>query len=266
MSEEITYADLKFQDSCKTEHIQVLDKFGKKAPPAPSHTWHLATVALILICLLLLIGLGTLGSLFGITLKTEVEKVNKLQNINEELQKNVSLQLMNNMNSSNKIRNLSIVLQKIATNLCYELYRKNPEHKCIPCPNGWRWHEVSCYLLSDDLQTWQESKMMCAAQNASLLKINNMSELQFIKSQLLYDYWLGSPLKTKRTYAEKLDDIINFSTWDLREINDLNKTYCGYIYGTYVYYTPCTNNKKMLCEKIVNPVKIESTLMSEVSD
>nr|XP_020143225.1 C-type lectin domain family 12 member A isoform X2 [Microcebus murinus] len=30
MSEEVTYADLKFQDSNKTENIQKLDKFGNK--------------------------------------------------------------------------------------------------------------------------------------------------------------------------------------------------------------------------------------------
>lgn len=55
-----------------------------------------------------------------------MEKIKKLHNFKEELQKNVSLLLMDNMNSSKKIRNLSITLQEIATKLCYELYRTKP--------------------------------------------------------------------------------------------------------------------------------------------
>ena len=59
------------------------------------------------------------------TLKTGMEKLNKLQNFKEELQRNLSLQLMQNTNSSQKIRNLSIKLEEIATKLCRELYTKN---------------------------------------------------------------------------------------------------------------------------------------------
>lgn len=58
-------------------------------------------------------------------MKTEVGKLNELQNFKEELQRNISIQLMHNMNNSEKIRNLSITLQEIATKLCHELYRNN---------------------------------------------------------------------------------------------------------------------------------------------
>ena len=54
-----------------------------------------------------------------------MEKLNKLQHFKEELQRNMSLQLMQNTNSSQKIRNLSIKLEEIATKLCRELYIKN---------------------------------------------------------------------------------------------------------------------------------------------
>lgn len=55
-----------------------------------------------------------------------MEKLKKLQYFKEELQKNVSLQLMHNMNNSKNIMKLSITLQTIATKLCYELSRKKP--------------------------------------------------------------------------------------------------------------------------------------------
>lgn len=61
-----------------------------------------------------------------LTSKREMEKFKTLHNFKEELQRNISLLLMDNMNSSKKISNLSITLQEIATKLCYELYRKEP--------------------------------------------------------------------------------------------------------------------------------------------
>ncbi|GAB5573532.1 C-type lectin domain family 12 member A isoform X1 [Prionailurus iriomotensis] len=127
MSEEVTYADLNFQDSGRKKSIQEFGTVGIKAPAATSHAWHQRALALILLCLLLLIGLGILGSVFYITLKKEMRKLNKLQNIKEELQRNVSVQLMHSMNSSQMIRNLSLTLQEIATKLCHELYQREPE-------------------------------------------------------------------------------------------------------------------------------------------
>ena len=55
-----------------------------------------------------------------------MRKLNKLQNFKEELQRNISLQLMSNMNSSKMIRNLSVTLQVTATKLCHELYKREP--------------------------------------------------------------------------------------------------------------------------------------------
>ncbi|XP_036721168.1 C-type lectin domain family 12 member A [Balaenoptera musculus] len=267
MSEEVTYADLKFQDSSKTGKIQEFDKFGIKVPPAASHVWRQRAWALTLLCLLLLIGLGVLGSLFYITSKIHMEKLNKLQNFKEELQRNVSLQLMHNMNSSEKIRNLSITLQETATKLCHELYTKIPEHKCKPCPKKWMWHEDRCYIQFMHYETWQKSDKICSDHNASLLKITNKSMLEFIKSLRLYDYWLGlSPRKYKNGY-KILDETIISSNWFTRNTNDLDDwMYCGYTENTYVYHTRCTETKRIICEKLANPVKIESILMSEVPE
>ncbi|XP_007965769.3 C-type lectin domain family 12 member A isoform X1 [Chlorocebus sabaeus] len=257
MSEEVTYADLKFQNSSETEKIQEIGKFGEKAPPAPSRVWRPAALFLTVLCLLMLIGLGVLGSMFHITLKTAMKKMNKLQNVNEELQRNVSLQLMSNMNSSNKIRNLSTTLQTIATRLCRELYSKEQEHKCKPCPRRWIWHKDSCYFLSDDFRTWQESRMACVAQNASLLKINNKNALEFIKSQSMsYSYWLGLSPKKDDSYSMSVDNIIDSSAWVIRNASDLNNIFCGYIYRIYVQYAYCTYRNKMICEKMASPVQL----------
>ncbi|XP_047597279.1 C-type lectin domain family 12 member A isoform X1 [Lutra lutra] len=288
MSEEITYADLKFQESGKKENIHEFDGVGIKdterssdlskvsrdkqiqhsspAPPAPSHGWRQRALALTLLCLLLLVGLGVLGSIFYTTLKIETGKLNKMQNFKEELQKNVSLQLIHNKNSSKMIRDLSITLQEIATKLCHELYKREPEHKCKPCPKAWMWHEDSCYRLSDHYETWQKSVVFCSAQNASLLTIKNKSVLEFIKSKKLRRYWLGLPNGEYQDY-QNLDETIISSNWLTQRRNDINdRMFCGYIDTQYVYYGDCTFKLKFICEKLANPVEVKSTLLSEIPD
>ncbi|XP_036312444.1 C-type lectin domain family 12 member A [Pipistrellus kuhlii] len=260
MSEGVTYTDLKFQDSSEMKNIQEFDQDAVKAPPASSHVWHQRALALILLCLLLLIGLGVLGSIFNLTLKIEMEKLEKLQNFKDILQSNVSLQLK-------KIKNLSSTLQEMATKLCYELYKKEPEHKCKPCPEEWMWHEDSCYREFEKYETWQQSDFTCSTHNASLLKIKNKSVLKFIKSKNFYSIWLGlSPIEDYKSEKE-LDATIISSDWFTRNTSDLNgRKYCGYIYEPYVYYDFCTNKRKGICEKLANPVKIESMLMNEEQD
>ncbi|KAM6216268.1 C-type lectin domain family 12 member A-like [Rhynchocyon petersi] len=112
MSEEVTYADLHFQDTSKTENIYEHDSLEKKDPSAPSSVWRPMTLALILLCLLLLIGLGILGIIFHRNSKIEMRK---LQNLKEEFQKNISLQETNNKN----------FLQIIATEFCREIVKTN---------------------------------------------------------------------------------------------------------------------------------------------
>uniref|UniRef100_A0A8C3WAF1 C-type lectin domain family 12 member A n=1 Tax=Catagonus wagneri TaxID=51154 RepID=A0A8C3WAF1_9CETA len=241
MSEEVTYADLKFLDSGKKENIQESGKFGIKVPPAPPKAWRQRALIISLLCFLLLVGLGVLGSI-------HVEKLNKLKNFNEELQRNVSLQLIHIRNSSTKIRNLSITVQEIATKLCHELSIKNTEHKCKPCPKNWMWHEDSCYVQLKFYGTWQKSNVMCSAQNASLLKIKNKNVLKFIKSKRIFSSWLGlSPRKTHTVFT----------------LVELLHMYCGYIYNTYFYYADCTTTKNIICEKLAYPMKVENVLTSE---
>ncbi|XP_010606091.1 C-type lectin domain family 12 member A isoform X1 [Fukomys damarensis] len=263
MSEEVIYAHLKFPESRKTENIQELDRFEIKAPPVSSHVWRQIALTLTFLCLLLLIGLGPLGSIFYTTLKRETERLNTLQNVKEELQGNISLLLMTNLNKSENIRNLSITVQNLATKLCRELNRKEPGHKCKPCPNHWLWYKNNCYLFSETRQTWQDSATSCSSQNASLLQIKEKSTLEFVKSQKLYYYWLGlSPRQDDKNSGENIISSARLK----RYMNDINKMFCGYIYATNIFYVPCTERHLLACEKKANPVKAESVLMSEDPD
>ncbi|CAH7423642.1 Clec12a [Phodopus roborovskii] len=206
MSEEIVYANLKFRDSDTKENTQKSEKCGGKVPSAPSHSQHKTALSLTVLCLLLLAGLGVLGGLFYTTLETETIKSNELQSIKEELKRNISLQLIHSLNSSKEIKNLSAVLQRMATQLCRELYKKEPEHKCKPCPKGSKWYKDSCYLRLGESGTWQNSEMLCSARNASLLKIKDKSVLEFVKSESLSNYWLGLSPRRDQAKSETLTE------------------------------------------------------------
>ncbi|XP_057636669.1 C-type lectin domain family 12 member A [Chionomys nivalis] len=260
MSEEIVYANLKFQDSDKKENLQTSDKCGGKVPSAPSYSQNKAVLILTVICLLLLIGLGVLGGLFHTTLETEMIKSNQLQNIREELQRNVSLQLMHNMNNSKRIRKLSAMLQKTATQLCRELCINKPEHKCKPCPKGSQWFEDSCYSKLGKSETWQVSEMLCSSRNGSLLKIKNRNVLEFIKSKNLKGYWLGLSPRTDNPHYKELNENMFLSAGFERSNYDLRNMYCGYIDGRYVYYSACTYKNYVMCVETARTVQVESVL------
>ncbi|XP_021510958.1 C-type lectin domain family 12 member A isoform X2 [Meriones unguiculatus] len=258
--EDVVYANLKFQDSDKKEETPNSEKCGAEVSSAPSHSQHKPVLILTLLCLLLFIGLLVLGGIFYTTLKTEMIKSNQLQDIKKELQGNVSLQLMHNLNSSKKIRNLSAMLQNIATQLCRELCKKEPEHKCKPCPKGSEWYKDSCYFQLNGFETWQKSEMLCSARNASLLKIKNKNVLEFIKLKMLRSYWLWLSPRKEYAYPEIVSEKMFLSEGFEGSTRDLSGFYCGYAEGMYVYYTLCTNQKRIMCEETARKVQAESVL------
>ncbi|XP_055467001.1 C-type lectin domain family 12 member A isoform X2 [Psammomys obesus] len=220
---------------------------------------HKPVLILILLCLLLFIGMVVLGGIFYTTLETEMIKLNQLQDIKKELQGNVSLQLMHNLKSSKKIRNLSAMLQNIATQLCRELCKKEPEHKCKPCPKGSEWYKDSCYSQLNGFETWQKSEMLCSARNASLLKIKNKNVLEFIKLKMLRSYWLWLSPRKDYKYPETVNEKFLSEGFE-GSTHDLTRMYCGYIDGMYVYYMLCTDKNRIICEETARKVQVESVL------
>ncbi|XP_057347522.1 C-type lectin domain family 7 member A isoform X2 [Manis pentadactyla] len=63
------------------------------------------------------------------------------------------------------------------------------------CPPNWIMHEHSCYLFSKSLVVWNRSKIQCSQLGATLLKIDNLEELDFMVKQVStlpdYSFWIG---------------------------------------------------------------------------
>ncbi|KAG8505199.1 C-type lectin domain family 12 member A, partial [Galemys pyrenaicus] len=117
-----------------------------------------------------------------ITHNMQMGELEKLRSFKEDLVRNLSLQLTQNMNCSVKNRHLSVTLQEMATKLCRQLCLTKPEHRCKPCPYGWWWHEDRCYLLSSWSTTWEKSVKECQHLKASLLTVTNRSVLARLRA------------------------------------------------------------------------------------
>ncbi|XP_042525226.1 C-type lectin domain family 12 member A-like [Dipodomys spectabilis] len=246
---------------------------------APSHGWVKTAFRLTLVLLLLLL----------IGLKVFWILIYKQQNVQEELQRNVSLQQMGNVNSPEKIQNLnekiqnlnekiqnlnekiqnlnekiqnqSITMQTLATRLCQELQEKEPEHTCNPCAQNWIWHADACYLLHRVPDTWQNSVKSCADRNASVLSINKNS-VEFIQSMETDSYWLEASPRQNGKYSMTVNQTVNSSLWAQNNLNGLNTMHCGYLEGQYIYFNSCTGKRFVICEKTAGPVRVESVLCS----
>ncbi|NWI86520.1 CLC4A protein, partial [Pitta sordida] len=52
------------------------------------------------------------------------------------------------------------------------------------CPKGWKRFQKSCYFLSSDLMSWNESLQNCTGMGSQLVVINSKEEQEFLSKQL----------------------------------------------------------------------------------
>nr|XP_012595430.1 C-type lectin domain family 12 member B isoform X1 [Microcebus murinus] len=205
MSEDVTYATLKVQDSSGTRNNLDGNNLRKTGFPAPSPTWRHAALGLLTLCLMLLIGLVTLGIMF-LQISNEVnsdsEKLSQLQKIIHQQQDNLSQQLGNDNNFpveeeflKSQISSLLKRQGQMAIKLCQELISHTSDHRCNPCPKTWQWYQNSCYYFTtNEEKTWFNSKKNCRDKNSTLVKIDSLEEKNFLKSQplpMFSFFWLG---------------------------------------------------------------------------
>ncbi|XP_054832443.1 killer cell lectin-like receptor subfamily B member 1B allele C [Eublepharis macularius] len=77
---------------------------------------------------------------------------------------------------------------------------------CKICPKAWNLHRDKCYWISEQQKTWNESREDCKAKNSTLLVIQNMKEMAFMKNienitgKTANAFWLGLTVNKSGTW------------------------------------------------------------------
>ncbi|XP_025049865.1 C-type lectin domain family 12 member B isoform X1 [Alligator sinensis] len=234
MTEEITYADLKFQEPYPLENITEPEYTEKEACPNLSSKWRVAALTSITLCLLLLVGLAALAVLFFQATKDKEREAEELKQMKEVLQTNFSK------------------LQEIRNSLCLEgeKEKKNNGVSCPLCPAHWQWRGGnSCYYVSTNEATWSESQKSCSMWNSTLVLVKDESKKEFLKNQFpIPNYWIGLSFKEERNGWFWEDNITFIHP---HSQNSYRYYPCAYLGSWHINYNKCETKYNWICEKAV---------------
>lgn len=104
------------------------------------------------------------------------------------------------------------------------------------CPGGWTNHQISCYHVSRDAESWVESMKMCQNHKGRLVSIETAEEQQYLEGLLASlssdKYWVGGSDWTQETIWvwEPSGVKMNYTNWDRNQPdNGGNVEHCMYI-------------------------------------
>ncbi|XP_010573666.1 PREDICTED: C-type lectin domain family 12 member B-like isoform X1 [Haliaeetus leucocephalus] len=235
MTEEVTYANLKFENSYELDNITKPEDTKKKGPSTSSRSCWPVVLILLTLCLALLMALVTLAVLFF------------------QIPKDYRKQLRDlNMTKNELHANFSNMLQAIGYQLCLEGEKnfKNNGQNCVLCPANWKWEGGdTCYYHPEKMKSWEESHWFCSSRNSTLLLIKDQAKLNLVQTFPRRTYWLGLIFRHQQR------------TWywtDNTPLTEEQKSWtkqirfsqpCGYFYHGIVYSRTCNEENYYICEK-----------------
>ncbi|XP_062321873.1 natural killer cells antigen CD94 isoform X1 [Osmerus eperlanus] len=73
-----------------------------------------------------------------------------------------------------------------------------PSSPCQPCAEGWLLFEDSCFFLSRERQSWEDSRKYCSARGGDLAVITNDRVQNFLTKEGNLLYWIGLRYKAEQ--------------------------------------------------------------------
>lgn len=119
---------------------------------------------------------------------------------------------------------------------------------CVLCPTNWNWKGGgTCYYLSMEKKSWEQSLRFCSSQNSTLLLIKEEEKLELVKKIPTTEYWLGLRVQQRVWYwADNTTLTEQQKSW-------VKPNYytqcCGWVYYTTIYCKPCKEELHYICEK-----------------
>ncbi|XP_008946754.1 PREDICTED: C-type lectin domain family 12 member B-like [Merops nubicus] len=236
MTEEVTYANLKFENSHELGNIAEPEDTKEKGPPASPRSCWPAVLILFTLCLVLLVALVTLTVLF---FQIHKDYVTQFQDLN--------------MTKNELHANFSNMLQTFGNWLCLEGEEdfKNNGKNCVLCPANWKWEGGdTCYYHSKEKKSQQQSDQFCSSQNSTLLMIKDRAKLELVKKITpRRTPWLGLTFKHEQRGWYWADNTA--LTEEQKSWTHTGSQYsCAYFHYTDAYGTSCSSEQHYICEKL----------------
>nr|XP_025975013.1 C-type lectin domain family 1 member B-like isoform X2 [Dromaius novaehollandiae] len=236
MTEEVTYANLKFENCHVMDNITEPEDTKEKGHHTSSCSWWSVVLILFTLFLALLMGLVTLTVLFFQCSKEYRTQIREL-----------------NMTKNDLHANFSDMLQAIGNQLCLEGDKtlKNNGQNCVLCPANWRWEGGdTCYYFSTEEKTWEQSDKFCSSQNSTLLLIKEKAKWELVKQFDKTSYWLGLSFRTEQNGWFWADNTALKEEQRFWARNRYSTPCCAYLYYKDFYCQQCKEKKYYVCEKL----------------
>ncbi|XP_043974280.1 natural killer cells antigen CD94-like isoform X2 [Gambusia affinis] len=137
-----------------------------------------------------------------------------------------------------------------------------PQKQCKPCPKDWVMFQSNCYLFTKDeysnnWKTWEQSRMFCLRENATLAVIDSQEEQEFINNKTetyndnKHGYWIGLKKVTEDMWTWADGRNLSVTFWSTEEA--ANRLSCGLI-NPHLYHSSnwakssCNMKNRCICE------------------
>ncbi|XP_029810197.1 natural killer cells antigen CD94 [Suricata suricatta] len=122
------------------------------------------------------------------------------------------------------------------------------QEDCCSCQERWIGNQCNCYFFSDEFKIWKESRDFCASHNSSLLQIQDIDELNFMRFNKNF-YWIG--LRYSEEHRAWLWENNSSVSEDLLPlIQNLDSKKCVvYSSDKTAFDEPCENKYRFICKQ-----------------
>ncbi|XP_021344838.1 perlucin-like protein, partial [Mizuhopecten yessoensis] len=133
----------------------------------------------------------------------------------------------------------------------------------LRCETGWEGFCGHCYLFSSDKQSWYNAAFTCAEKGGTLVAINTISELNWVKNHTRTlcrgDFWMGgNDIRNERRWVwNPYNTLVNRDCTDWhpgQPDNYHGNQDCMLLWASKEFQwddQSCTNAKNYICEKFL---------------
>uniref|UniRef100_A0A2D4HWA4 Lymphocyte antigen 75 n=1 Tax=Micrurus lemniscatus lemniscatus TaxID=129467 RepID=A0A2D4HWA4_MICLE len=126
------------------------------------------------------------------------------------------------------------------------------------CESGWYADNGFCYMLKNNIASWNDSYQLCNELNSSLISIHSLADVELVITKLHNDtkdkIWIGLMNKEIPAFFKWSDDSkVIFTYWDQNEprVSFKSLPNCVFYSGKFGRWSilPCNNKLKFVCMK-----------------